>query len=106
HVTDPNTHQIHGISWNPSGTTALLVGNGGALFTYQSGTVAILNSGTTNDLYGVAWNPSGQYALISGANGSILRWDGTTVTVLNTSGLYQSTMIVRYCAWNKSRIKA
>ena len=105
-VTDPNTHQIQGISWNPSGATALLVGNGGALFTYQSGTVAILNSGTTNDLYGVAWNPSGQYALISGANGSILRWDGTTVTVLNTSGLYPSTTIVRYVAWNSAGTQA
>src|SRR3989449_258065 len=105
-VTDPNTHQIQGISWNPSGTTALLVGNGGALFTYQSGIVAILNSGTTNDLYGVAWNPSGQYALISGGNGSILRWDGTTVTVLNTSGLYPSTTIVRYVAWNSAGTQA
>src|SRR5437867_2391197 len=105
-VTDPNTHQIQGISWNPSGTTALLVGNGGALFTYRSGTVAILNSGITNDLYGVAWNPSGQYALISGANGSILRWDGTTVTVLNTSGLYPSTTIVRYVAWNSAGTQA
>src|SRR3989475_104365 len=105
-ITDPNTHQIQGISWNPSGTTALLVGNGGALFTYQSGTVAILKSGTTNDLYGVAWNPSGQYALISGANGSILRWDGTTVTVLNTSGLYPSTTIVRYVAWNSAGTQA
>src|SRR5207245_10893459 len=61
-----------------------------------------LNSGTTNDLYGVAWNPNGQYALISGANGSILRWDGTTVTMLNTSGLYPSTTIVRYVAWNSA----
>jgi len=47
-VTDPNTSQIQGISWNPAGTAALIAGNGGALFTYQNGVITLLNSGTTN----------------------------------------------------------
>jgi len=57
-ITDPNTHQIQGISWNPSGTTALLVGNNGTMLTYSGGTFTTLAMGVTTNLRAIVWKPT------------------------------------------------
>ncbi|HZD13048.1 MAG TPA: WD40 repeat domain-containing protein, partial [Candidatus Binatus sp.] len=88
------------IAFNPSGSYALIVGNGGLLLRYQNGVITTMTSGTTNILYSIAWNPNGQYALIGGSSGSILRTDGTTTTALATTGLYPTTAAIRYISWN------
>ena len=100
-VSNPYTAYYRAISWNPSGTQALLVAYFGGIYMYQSnGQVAQLTSPTSNDLSAVAWNPNGSYALIAGSGGTILRYDGTSFQTLNTAGVYSSTLIVRYISFN------
>src|SRR5207247_8441565 len=76
-VSNPYTAYYRAISWNPSGTQAVLVGYFGGIYIYQSnGQVTQLTSPTSNDLSAVAWNPNGSYALIAGSGGTILRYTG------------------------------
>ncbi len=100
-ITNPYSAYYRAISWNPTGTQALLVGYFGGIYVYQSnGQVAQLASPTNNDLDAVAWNLNGSYGLIAGSGGTILRYDGTSFQTLNTAGVYSSTLIVRYISFN------
>jgi hypothetical protein len=90
------------VSWNPTGTQALLVSYFGKIYQYQSSTgqVTQLASPTSQSLDAVAWNPSGSYALLAGSGGAILSYNGTSFQVLNTAGIYSSSLTVRYISFN------
>jgi hypothetical protein len=90
------------VSWNPSGTQALLVSYFGKIYQYQSSTnqVTQLTSPTSQSLDAVAWNPNGSYALLAGSGGAVLRYNGTTFQPLNTVGIYSSSLTIRYVSFN------
>ena len=66
---------ITDLAWSPDGTTALLVGNRGAVLRYDGATVEELASPTVENLRRVAWRPDGAFALIVGNGGTVLRFD-------------------------------
>jgi len=101
-ISNPYAVSYRAVSWNPSGTQALLVTYFGKIYQYQSSTsqVTQLTSPTSQSLDAVAWNPNGSYALLAGSGGAILRYDGTTFQLLNTAGIYSSSLTVRYISFN------
>ena len=100
-VLNPYAVSYRAISWNPSGTQAILVSYFGQVFQYQSiGQLTKLTSGASQSFDAVAWSPDGSYALIAGDGGGILKYDGTSFQALNTVGVYSSTLTVRYVSFN------
>lgn len=101
-ISNPYAVSYRAVSWNPSGTQALLVSYFGKIYLYQSSNnqVTQLTSPTSQSLDAVAWNPNGSYALLAGSGGAILRYDGTTFQPLNTAGIYSSSLTVRYISFN------
>src|SRR5207244_6993357 len=96
-VLNPYAVSYRAISWNPSGTQAILVSYFGQVFQYQSiGQLTKLTSGASQSFDAVAWSPDGSYALIAGAGGGILRYDGTAFRALNTVRVPSSLMTIRY----------
>ncbi len=62
--------------WNPIDSSALVVGDKGALLTYRSGIFANLESGATGNLRCAEFSPRGDYAYTCGNHGLVLRIKG------------------------------
>jgi hypothetical protein len=69
-------------SWDRSGASALLVGDGGTLIRYQGGTFATLGKSTRSNLRCAAFSPEGDRAYACGNDGSILLLEGDKLTLV------------------------
>ncbi len=79
-----SSRAVRFISWNPSGTLGLLVGDSGPVLSYD-GTLRLLPKVTSSALYSVSW--IGDTAYIVGSSGRTLSYSGGVLTKLasNTS---------------------
>lgn len=85
------TQDFLGVAYHPSGSSALVVGEGiyefdGAQLTQVSG---------IGVFHGAAWRPQGDYALIVGTNGQIFMYNGVQLRCL-TSGYYPDLNAVAF----------
>ncbi|MCK4522388.1 MAG: hypothetical protein KAU20_07485, partial [Nanoarchaeota archaeon] len=72
------------VKYNPNGTEALVVGDGGNAVLYNSSddSITVLTTGTTKSLRGVSYTPDGTQAIITGLGGIALVFNSSCNPVL------------------------
>ncbi|HEV2138991.1 MAG TPA: WD40 repeat domain-containing protein [Nitrososphaerales archaeon] len=89
-LTTGTTNGLKKVAWNPNGSYALIVGDGGTLlkFTSSGGIISSIASGTGTQLSGVAFKTDGSMALIDGSGGTVLKYADAlgSVSALNGVG--------------------
>lgn len=83
----PSSVNLYGVSWKPSGSEALAVGDGRAMAVYtgSAGSFRKLDAAAAPDfLLDVAWNPDSSFAMAVGSNGAAVLYNGRAVTAVAT----------------------
>jgi len=91
-----STIVIHSISWIPSGTSALLVGDSGLVLTYDGNVLTRVANPVASNLYSISW--LGTTAYISGGSGSSLTYTGGVLSTLTNN----TSTSLRGLAWKPS----
>lgn len=85
------------VSFHPSDDYAVIVGDAGYIWTFDSINLIRIVSPISKNLYGVAWRPDGSYALIVGESGTAMKYDGLFLTQLPTG----VTKDLKAVAWSR-----
>jgi len=94
-ILSPNA-AIRAISFNPTGSLALLAGDSGMVITWNGSTLTMLPTLTSSWLYSISWSSSGT-AYIVGGSGTVLTYVNGTLAKLATSPV--TTTQYRGIAW-------
>lgn len=94
----PVSSQLREVAWKPDGTSAVIVGDGAVLLTYNGVSLTRIPTNIAGNpaFYTISWKPDGSYALIGGQAGVLLKYDGTTLTQLPNT----DTNNLRSISWN------
>ena len=94
----PVSSQLREVAWKPDGTSAVIVGDGAVLLTYNGVSLTRIPTNIAGNpaFYTISWKPDGSYALIGGQAGVLLKYDGTTLTQLPNT----NTNNLRSISWN------
>ncbi|MCD6461884.1 MAG: hypothetical protein J7L61_03985 [Thermoplasmata archaeon] len=90
----PDSVTINNGAWNYAGDTLVMVGDGGAIYSYTHGQRMVNNltdpSLTTDDLYGVDYKPphSPGFFFLVGFGGTVVKLSSTLVTSQITASVY------------------
>ena len=72
--SSPRVADLYGISWNPDGDRAILVGAAGTTQLWRLGVFTTQTVVVDKDLLDAAWSPAADVALVTGAEGTLLRY--------------------------------
>ena len=83
----PLSVNLYGVSWKPSGSEALAVGDTRTVVIYKDSTASFRSvdaPSAPNFIMDVAWDPAGAFALAVGSGGGAFLWNGQTITPVAT----------------------
>lgn len=91
-LENETTNVYRDASWHPQGRSALLVGDGGTIYRYNSTTYALEDvtpSSTFNhrDLRSVSWNSAGSAAYIGAEDGTLWKYQADEITLINNTAV-------------------